>query len=105
MKLLQAGDYAIWQKQKIVRLVEEVLRDDDHFMGPEVPIQERFDTMLVAGLPDGEKRDLLNDMSRWLVRCEQTAEEFTASGFDLLYVNPMQLIAVAAKLGGSDPQP
>jgi len=102
MKLFQPNDYAIWKRSKIVKLVEEQLHGPDHFMGAEEPIHIRLKNWIVAGLTEDQKIQQMNDESRWLVRCDQTDKEFVSFGFDLIYVNEMQLIALMAKKGETD---
>lgn len=99
MKLIQPNDYAIWKKQKICRVVKELLRGPEHFLGPGEPIDVVYGSMIVAGLTEDDKMRICNETSQWVVRDEATGEEFDARGHELLIVNEMQVIAIMARKG------
>lgn len=97
MKILATGDFVIWQRKRICRIVREP--PPREFYKP--PLRQT--EVKPAGLTHEDWVGILNDTSRWIVQDDNSGEEFEASGYDLHYINEMQVIAVMSRIRDSQP--
>lgn len=94
MKFLEPGDYVIWQRKRICRVLNEVPAAGTGFSSFLPPVLD----IRPAGITDSDYAALKNMTTTWRVKDDRNEEEFDASGVDLLYVNEMQLLAIMASL-------
>ena len=98
MKLLAVNDYVIWKKEALCKIIHEITRGPDHFLGLEKPIAERYEQEVrPAGLTEDDFIQTFNDTSTWLVKDDKTGKEFKVTGFHLLPVPAMMVIALMAR--------
>jgi hypothetical protein len=93
MKILEAGDFAIWQRRRICRLIRQVAPHSFSFTAPSSSLAD----IRPAGISDRDYAEIKNMTACWVVEDENTGEEFTAEGGDLLYINEMRVIALMAR--------
>ena len=98
MKLLAVGDYVIWKRTKLCKILKERLRDSTHFLGKQAPIEARYEIDIrPAGMTEEDHVQMHNDSSAWEVVDEATGEKFPCLGSDLIPIPEMMVIALMAK--------
>ena len=103
MGRFEVGDYVIWRQQKICQIESEHVPAPLSLFGSQVPTLLRGITGIrPAGLTEADWTQICNDTTRWRVMDCVTQELFRAEGFDLLYVNELQLLALMAGEDGKD---
>jgi len=93
---LRSGDHVIWQKKKLCQVVERMPpRTGPTFAG--VPPPGKFLDICPYGMTREEWAKTCDDVTSFRVKDLNNEEVFVAEGYDLLYVNPMIVLAVMAK--------
>jgi hypothetical protein len=95
MATLQPNDHVIWKKKKICVVLERLPSGLQAFLG--LPPANAHIPITPYGMTREEHAQICDEAACFRVRDENTGEEFNAHGFDLLYVNPMMVLAVMAK--------
>lgn len=97
---LQPNDHVIWKKKRICVVLERIPSGLQAFLG--VPPANAHIPITPYGMTRDEHAQICDGAALFRVRDENTGEEFEAHGFDLLYVNPMMVLAVMAKKDEDD---